>query len=163
MPLLFTSSGELGACRGAEGYWLEQTVWITGRVGRVDGVFQSRVAGFRACGIHLRAIGIGQHAPAVGEVQNVSVLKHRVDQESADANLAGQPLTQVAHVDFDSVHHAIGRATAHFPGFHIADFAFAGVIEIDGIPVELGWARPTGRCAVAIPSLIGRQESQGPS
>src|SRR5580698_662094 len=134
---------------------IQQAVRYSGGAGTVDGVFQTGVAGFGVDCINLGAVGIGHHAAAVGEVKYVTVLRDVIDRLAADAGLASQPLLQVAYIDFDHVHDAGGSATI-VAGDGIARFAFARVIDIDGIPVILrGALVARGLGTVAVPGAEG--------
>ena len=70
---------------------------------------------------------------------------------------AGEPPFQIAHVDLNCVHDAAGGATV-ISRLHVAYFAFAGVVEVDGIPVV---PADTGNLiAISIPRADGQRVGQ---
>ena len=105
---------------------------------RVNHILQPRVAAFGKGGA-IR-FWVRQHSPAIREIQHVSVLRHIIDARAAAADRSRQPSLQVAHIDFDGIHNAIGGTGVIGRGGarpdRVARFAFAGIVEVDGIPVE---------------------------
>src|SRR5580700_1284552 len=143
----FTSSGETVLPRNG----IQRAARIARGRGAVDVVFQAGVPGLSARSIYLCAPGIGQHASAIREIENVPVLRDVVDQRAADATGARQPSLEVAYVDFHGVHDAVGRA-AVVALLGIARFAFSRIVEVDGIPVVHADALHCG-FAVTVPGI----------
>ena len=84
-----------------------------------------------------------QHAAPIRKIQNVAVLRGRVDTRAAGANLSLQPTLQVTHIDLDGVHYsvrgtAVVRRSVDCRPVYIPRLSFSRIVKVNGIPVVLG-------------------------
>src|SRR5262249_48066748 len=88
-------------------------------------------------------VRIRQHAAAIGEVENVTILAGILDVAPGCPDLVAQPALEVSDIQFDDIHDPGNRTivAAWIIGAVCgvaAVQAFAGIVEVDWIPVVLG-------------------------
>src|SRR5215475_7154586 len=87
------------------------TVWSGGIALRVVNHIFEPIFTLRS---HRHGIGIRQHASAIGEIQDVSILRNRIHLvagTSGKGASTSQPLLEVPDIEFHSVHDAVDGAT----------------------------------------------------